>query len=419
MASWGFQEKNQEEGITPRHLVSLHRGPNQKTSTITLAPSLFTRTDPIEYKLLRITGDVEACSRSILCRYLMESFGTWAYPSDADPRLVCYFNGNRVISDNKTILKSLGLHVEAAPGEATEDFARHALLASIVNHLLGPGGMERIQIEHESDLCFARDRSDGSEFVDVVAIDNLTPNDARDKAHINVSAFVYRRQVWKEPTNEEEQRSAVLGPPGFTGPVVLKRRLYIPESAGDKIGSHLFSPADLGSRARGLMLYLPDTMQRLCHYWLLRAGVRLRHPRHVAQVTERPALDDEGRVAERTEMLPAELFFSALVHYPSKTRTTGPELLDRLMVLLSQAPFVADVEVQPEPLQGGSQHGEKLLFVSAASLLRAKKAKGFAPDTKSGGMALAGGGREYAPSALKNDFNDSASDAFSDSGDEL
>lgn len=161
-------------------------------------------------------------------------------------------------------------------------------------------------------------------------------------------------------------------------------------------------------------------MQRLVHYWLLRAGVRLKHPRHMAQITQRPDKEaDEGRVVERTEMLPAELFCSALVHYPSKTRTDGPATLDRIVALLSQAPFVAVVEVHPEPPQ--SDQGSKRVFVSAASLLRVKKAKGLAPAAgKSGGMAAAGDGREYsAASALKNDFNDSESEGFSDSGDEL
>lgn len=194
--------------MIPREWVSLKRGPNQKILSITLAPStLYTRTDEVNYRILRVTGDMESSSPSVLCRYLMESFGTWAYSSAADPRNVCYFNGNRDISSKlKSLPKTLGLQVEpvdvTADGEV-EDFARHALLASLVQHLLGPGGMERIQIEHESDLCFARARSEGSEFLDVVAIDNLIISDARDKAHLNVSAFVYRRQPWQEPTREE------------------------------------------------------------------------------------------------------------------------------------------------------------------------------------------------------------------------
>lgn len=235
--SWGFEEN--DGGVIPREWVSLKRGPNQKILSITLAPStLYTRTDEVKYRILRLTGDMEPCSPSVLCRYLMESFGTWAYSSAADPRNVCLFNGNRDISSKlKSLPKTLGLQVEpvdvTADGEV-EDFARHALLASLVQHLLGPGGMERIQIEHESDLCFARARSESSEFLDVVAIDNLIISDARDKAHLNVSAFVYRRQPWQEPTREEVRPTpsrpshshsphSITHPPSHPPPPLLPR----------------------------------------------------------------------------------------------------------------------------------------------------------------------------------------------------
>lgn len=464
--SWGFQEKI--EGVLPRELPDLRRGPNQ--NVLTLSPQgLFSKKGPVEFKRLRIVGDMESCSTSILCRHLMESIiGTWAYPSSH--REIMYYNGNREINF-KAISKTLGLEVkEAELGEGEDEagadlnFLRHALLASLAGFLLD-SGMQRVQIDHESDVCFARPKqekedtnklgmlgqeSDSSVLWDVVAFDNLVfsqpspDNTSPPTAFLDVSAFVYRRRAWVEPDEDDpdgaKDATAVLVTPGFPGRVAVKCHFFIPEGV-DKAAStspYLFTKADLNNRSRGYGLYLPDTVQHLARYWFLRAGARLQSPRHLAQVTAHAprAYDDEGRAAERTEVVPMELLAQSFTHCPSLTRTSGTAVVEALVVLLRRAPFLQAVEVRrdaPEPGSRGSAADTtgcsarpqtsaapvKRVFQTAASLLKAKKAKqgdgGAAAKQKGEVQAMESADREYSSNAAL-DFSDSD---FSDSDDDL